>query len=59
MELLDIINHIIQSIFIAEDEDSDDDRHKKKKKKKNRRPRGMDFILDDVEVDSDDAEEVR
>ncbi|KAF8375888.1 spt-5 [Pristionchus pacificus] len=40
-----------------EDEDSDDDRHKKKKKKKNRRPRGMDFILDDVEVDSDDAEE--
>ncbi|GMT24471.1 hypothetical protein PFISCL1PPCAC_15768 [Pristionchus fissidentatus] len=40
-----------------EEEDSDDDRHKKKKRKKNRRPRGMDFILDDVEVDDSDAEE--
>ncbi|GMR48595.1 hypothetical protein PMAYCL1PPCAC_18790 [Pristionchus mayeri] len=40
-----------------EEEESDDDRHKKKKRKKSRRPRGMDFILDDVEVDSDDGEE--
>ncbi|GMS96178.1 hypothetical protein PENTCL1PPCAC_18353 [Pristionchus entomophagus] len=40
-----------------EDEDSDDDRQKKKRRKKKQRPRGMDFILDDVEVDDSEAEE--